>query len=58
VEGEKKPFRFLTTEEFNQLARQEKMVYLSRAVAALNEREGGRMGLFADDPDMPPARGE
>ena len=44
-------FRFLTSEEFNKLQQSEKLDYLARAVAALEERRGGWQQLFSDADD-------
>jgi|SoiMethySBSTD1v2_1073268.scaffolds.fasta_scaffold1629314_3 hypothetical protein len=47
-------FRFLDTEEFNALPQAEKLAYLGRAVAVLNEQRGGGWSqLFADPLDRP-----
>jgi hypothetical protein len=46
-------FRFLTMEEFNQLARREKVIYLERATEEIKKRKTAKPSLFKDGPPLP-----
>ena len=54
---DKKPFRFLTTEEFNLLTQADKLAYIGNALVAINEQTTTISKLFiqttgADDPPV------
>lgn len=51
-----KPFRFLTTEEFNRLSDEQKMTYLVRASETLNRRSAETSKMIGDLLRKPPPK--